>query len=90
MSIPSLTLELESGEQFIVDKYMGCYYIPYENADDSYQFHCSELNHSHYFRLYKETIAFQQEIGLNSNLTYEGFLSLMERLFEMYCILRKL
>lgn len=86
----SLTL-VANDEHFIVDSYMGVYYLPFGDAsDDSYNFHVSELNHSHYQRLYKGLAQYQQENGITFSLNYEQFLSICERLFEMYCILRKL
>lgn len=91
MSYPRLTLDLGiNGEQFIVDRYMGVYYIPYEDSDDSYQFHVSELNYSHYERLWKEIVAFQQENGFSTTMYYKDFLFYMESCFQMYDILRKL
>lgn len=77
--------------QFIVDSYMGVYFIPYEEADDSYQWHVSELNHSHYERLYRELTEYVKEIGFTeAPFSYKEFLNICERLFEMYRILRKL
>lgn len=85
----TLTLEFQ-GEEFIVDSFMCIYYNPYSGSDDWYKFHVSELNNSHYHRLYKELIQFQQNVGLTPSLNYEQFLSICERLFEMHCILRKM
>lgn len=84
-----LSLEIDN-ERFLVDNYMGCYYIPFEEADDSYQWHVSELNHGQYKRIHKELVEYQNEIGIEPTMTFDRFLTIAERMFEMYSILRKL
>ena len=88
MSRNSLTLDSDN-YRWVVDSYMGVYFIPFEEADDSYQFHISELNAAHYERLNRELNAYLADIGM-SPIPYNRFLHIAERLFEMYCILHKL
>lgn len=83
-----LTLDFDN-YQWVVDGHMGIYFIPFEESDDSYQFHISELNASHYERLSRELNAYLTDIGM-SPIPYNRFLHIAERLFEMYKILRKL
>lgn len=92
MSNPRLTLEFGSiGEKFIVDRYMGVYYVPYEGADDSYNFHVSELNHGQYERLWKGLVGYQiDNHGFSTTMPWDEFKCYMERCFEMYDILRKI
>lgn len=89
MSYPRLTLDFGgNGEQFIVDRYMGVYYVPYEGADDSYQFHVSELNHGQYERLWKGLVQYQKDYDLDVTMSWVEFLMHMENCFQMYNILR--
>lgn len=90
MSYPRLTLDFGgNGEQFIVDRYMGVYYVPYEGADDSYQFHVSELNHGQYERLWKALVAYQIDTHqFSMTMPWDEFLIHMESCFQMYSILR--
>ena len=88
MTYNRLTLDVGTS-QWVVDNHMGVYFIPFEECDDSYQFHVSELNHSNYERLNRELNAYLADIGMDP-IQHKYFLSIAERLFEMYQILRKL
>lgn len=89
----SMTLELDNGQTFTVDRYMNIYFEPYEGAKEDttlFKFHVSNLNYSCYPKIYENLVAYELELGLNDPMPYKTFLNIAERLFEMYDILRKL